>query len=147
MGCGDIRAHRHRRHDHRAGGALLHQRWTEGRPGSNPLCQRHPERLPDTISFAFAQREADQEPDSVSGQDSDSFARREPEPITGCDTVRGYETDSVTDREPDPVGDRFPLDGHLPEQPVSVGLDDVGHRHSHIPVGCAVGAHAHLDHV
>ena len=101
--------------------------------------------MPDPIGFAFAQREADQEPDTVS--DEESFARRQPEPVSGRDPVSGYKTDSVTDREPDRVADRVPLDGHLPEQPVAVGFDDVGDRHRHLPVGCALRAHPHLDHV
>jgi hypothetical protein len=101
--------------------------------------------MPDSIGFTFAQREADQEPDTISG--GESFARRQPEPISGRDPLPGYETDPVADREPDSVGDRVPLDGHLPEQPVAVGLDDVRNRHRNLPVGRALGAHAHLDHV
>ena len=101
--------------------------------------------MPDPFGFAFAQREADQEPDTISGQDA--VARRQPVTISRRHPVSGYETDSVTEREPDCIADRLPLDGHLPEQPVAVGLDDVRHRHRHLPVGCALGAHTHLDDV
>ena len=105
--------------------------------------------MPDTISFAFAQREADQEPDTVSGQDSDSFARRQPVPVSGRDPVSGYETDSVTvaGQEPESFAEPVLLAGQLPQQTVAVRLDDVRQRHRHLPVGCALGADAHLDHV
>jgi hypothetical protein len=147
VGCGDVRADCHRGPDRRAGGALLHQRRPESSGGSDPVGQRQPEPLPESHAFAIAQREADQEPDTVSGQDSDPLARRQPERISGRDPVSGYDPDSVTDREPDSFADSVALAGQLPEQPVAVRLDDICQRHRDLPVGRAAGAHSHLDDV
>jgi len=101
----------------------------------------------DPISFAFAQREADQEPDIVSIQES--HARGQPVPVSGRDPVPRYEpeSDSVACQEPDSVAERVLLDGQLPEQAVAVRLDDVGQRHCDLPLGRSACADPHLDDV
>lgn len=102
-------------------------------------------RKPNT--FTFAQREADQEPDIVSGQEPNGVACHDSDSGADPDPVSGYEPDSVPGREPESVADQVPLDGHLPEQAVAVGLNDVRHRHRHIPVRRALCADPHLDDV
>ena len=100
-------------------------------------------RQPDLVRepHAFAQRDAFQDPIAVSGQDQGGRG-----PPAKLSRLRA-EPDSVAGHEPDSVADSVPLAGQLPEQAVAVWFDDVRDWHRHLPVGRAVGAHAHLDDV
>ena len=64
---------------------------------------------------AFAERDALQEPDAVSGQDSDPLAGHYSDIVSGGEPLSGYEPDSVTGRELDSVADRVPLARELPK--------------------------------
>jgi hypothetical protein len=75
----------------------------------------------------FAQRNAFQEPDTVSGYEPVCVSDRDP------DSLSGYELDSG--RDPNSFDDPVPLARQLPEQQVAVGFHDVRHRHRHVPVG------------
>ena len=85
MGGGDVRSDRHRRHDRRAAGPLFCQCKPQGPRDSQRNGNPEPGRLREP--HAFAQRDACQDPDAISGQEPDSFT--------------GDESDSVSVRQPD----------------------------------------------
>jgi hypothetical protein len=87
--------------------------------------------MPESHPFAHTFKD----PDAVSGQEPVAVTCHEP------DSLSRYEPNADSGREPDSVA----LAGHLPEQAVAVGLDDVSHRHCHLPPGRAFGGHSHLD--
>jgi hypothetical protein len=149
VGCGDLCVDRHRGHDRRAGGALLHESRTEGGRGSDTFGERHPKRVPEPLGISEPDSLTGQEPDSEAHEEPDSVAGHDPDPGADSDAMPGHEPEPepkcVAGQEPEPVAER--LDSHLPEEPVAVRLDDVRQRHRHLPVGRAVCADPHLDDV
>jgi hypothetical protein len=64
---------------------------------------------------AFGQRDALEEPDAVSGQESDPRAGHESDTVAGGEPLSGCEPGFITGRGLDSVADRVPLARELPE--------------------------------